>query len=75
MHIILLACKLLIWLQLGYKCDVVGLCQKFCNYRWLENVTLIAKSNAMRKSAREKEAELNAVEQQLQDKLLQLSNE
>jgi len=29
----------------------------------------------MRKSAREKEAELNAVEQQLQDKLLQLSNE
>ena len=36
-------------------------------------LTLIAKSNAMRKSAREKEAELNAVEQQLQDKLL-LSN-
>jgi len=29
----------------------------------------------MRKSAREKEAELTAVEQQLQDKLLQLSNE
>ena len=38
-------------------------------------LTLIAKSNAMRKSAREKEAELNAVEQQLQDKLLQLSSE
>ena len=36
---------------------------------------LLAKSNVMRKSAREKEAELNAVEQQLQDKLLQLSNE
>jgi len=38
-------------------------------------LTLIAKSNVMRKSAREKEAELNAVEQQLQNKLLQLSNE
>jgi len=38
-------------------------------------LTLIAKSNVMRKSAREKEAELNAVEQQLQDKLLQLSSE
>jgi len=38
-------------------------------------LTLISKSNAMRKSSREKEAELNAVEQQLQDKLLQLSNE
>jgi len=38
-------------------------------------LTLIAKSNAMRKSAREKEAKLNAVEQQLQDKLLQLSSE
>ena len=36
---------------------------------------LLAKSNVMRKSAREKEAELNAVEQQLQDKLLHLSNE
>jgi len=29
----------------------------------------------MRKSAREKEAELNAVEQQLQGELLQLSSE
>jgi len=38
-------------------------------------LTLIANSNAMRKSAREKEAELNAVEQQLQDEQLQLSNE
>jgi len=38
-------------------------------------LTLIAKSNAMRKSAREKEAELNAVEQQLQGELLQFSNE
>jgi len=38
-------------------------------------LTLIAKSNVMRKSAREKEAELNAVEQQLQDKMLQLSSE
>jgi len=39
-------------------------------------LTLIANFNAMRKSAsgaRGKEAELNAVEQQLQDKLLQLS--
>jgi len=28
MHIVLLTCKLLIGLQVGYKCDVVGLCQK-----------------------------------------------
>ena len=28
MHISLLTCKLLIRLQVGYKCDVVGLCQK-----------------------------------------------
>lgn len=38
------------------------------------NLTLIAKSNAMRKSAREKEVELKAVDQQLHDTLLQLSN-
>jgi hypothetical protein len=34
-------------------------------------VTLIAKSNAMRKSGKLKEAELQAVNQQLQDKLLE----
>jgi len=37
-------------------------------------LTLIAKSNGMRKSAREKETELKAVEKQLHNRLLQLSN-
>jgi hypothetical protein len=36
--------------------------------------TLIAKANAMRKFAREKDSELRAVDQQLRDKLLVLSN-
>ena len=37
-------------------------------------VTLIAKSNVLQKSAREKETELKAVDEQLHDTLLQLSN-
>jgi len=37
-------------------------------------LTLIAKFNAMRKSGREKETELKAVDEQLHDRLLQLSN-
>jgi len=38
------------------------------------NVTFIANSNALRKAAKEKDSELKAVDQQLTDKLLQLSN-
>jgi uncharacterized coiled-coil DUF342 family protein len=37
-------------------------------------LTLIAKSNAMRKAAKEKDVELEEVEQQLNAKLLELSN-
>jgi seryl-tRNA synthetase len=37
-------------------------------------LTLIAKSNAMRKAAKEKAAEIKEVEQQLNTKLLELSN-
>jgi len=37
-------------------------------------ITLIAKSNAMRKAAKEKDLELKAVEQQLNEKVLELSN-
>jgi len=38
------------------------------------SITFIAKSNAMRKAAKDKDSELKAVDQQLTDKLLQLSN-
>jgi len=38
------------------------------------NITFIAKSNAFRKAATEKDSELKAVDQQLTNKLLQLSN-
>jgi len=38
------------------------------------NVSLITKSNALRKAAKEKDSELKLVDQQLTDKLLQLSN-
>jgi len=37
-------------------------------------LTLIAKYNAVRKSAREKETKLKAVDKQLHDRLLQLSS-
>jgi len=37
-------------------------------------VTFITKSNALQKSAREKETELKEVDEQLHDTLLQLSN-
>ena len=38
------------------------------------NISYIMKSNALRKAANEKDSELQLVDQQLSDKLLQLSN-
>ena len=37
-------------------------------------ITLTGKSNAMRKAAKEKDFQLKAVEQQLNEKVLELSN-